>query len=67
MRRCYSNLIGYVYMNGRTESAVLLTGAIEASGDGVQEGVLRGQQPSHHRHPAPGRLGPPAPAPWSSA
>ncbi|KAI3356648.1 hypothetical protein L3Q82_017240, partial [Scortum barcoo] len=43
-------------------SRLLLTGAIEAGGDGVQEGVLRGQQPSHHRHPAPGRLSPPASA-----
>ncbi|CAB1421090.1 unnamed protein product [Pleuronectes platessa] len=41
----------------------VLTGAIEAGGDGVQEGVLRGQQPSHHRHPAPGGLAPPGAAP----
>lgn len=33
------------------------TCAIEAGGDGVQEGVLRSQQPLHHRH---GPAGPPA-------
>lgn len=27
-----------------------LTGAIKVVGDGVQEGVLRSQEPLHHRH-----------------
>ncbi|KAK7882315.1 hypothetical protein WMY93_028489 [Mugilogobius chulae] len=46
---------------------LLLTSAIKASGDGIQEGVLRGEEPPHHRHSAPGGLGPPVPAPRGSA
>ena len=37
----------------------VLTGAVEARGDGVQEGVLGGQEPLHHRHDDdPGEGGP---------
>lgn len=33
--------------------SIVLTSAVETSGDGVQEGVLRGQEALHHRHVDP--------------
>lgn len=37
-------------MNVSREISAVLTGAVEVLGDGVQEGVLRGQEPLHYRH-----------------
>lgn len=38
-----------------TSACSVLTGPIEASGDGVQEGVLWRNQTPHHRHPGASR------------
>lgn len=45
----------------RAGRCALLTGAVEARGDRVEEGVLRGEQSPHHRHPAPRGAAPRSP------
>lgn len=37
-------------LNASRGISAVLTGAIEVLGDGVQEGVLWGQEPLHYRH-----------------
>lgn len=48
--------------NKNKSTGLVLTGSIETRGDGVQEGVLRGEKPPHHRHPTAGGLRPPGAA-----
>lgn len=45
----------------RSCRCALLTGAVEARGDCIEEGVLRGEQSPHHRHPAPRGAAPRSP------
>lgn len=53
---------GFLVLRGEKKvfEKVLLTGAVEARCDGVQEGVLRGQEALHHRHFHPGAGSPTA-------
>lgn len=37
-------------LNASRGISAVLTGAVEVLGDGVQEGVLWGQEPLHYRH-----------------
>ncbi|GAA6079181.1 uncharacterized, partial [Tachysurus ichikawai] len=46
----------------RSCGCALLTGAVEARGDRVEEGVLRGEKSPHHWHPAPCGAAPRSPA-----
>lgn len=50
-----------VWKRKRACRCALLTGAVEARGDRVEEGVLRGEKSPHHRHPAPRGAAPRSP------